>query len=89
MKIALYIEEGLEQITLTPSTDAEKAILDRLHDGQRELSIKRGAFYECQGGWVRHGSRGDYQSTMLVLRPVTHDHTGETLLDMAITETQQ
>lgn len=55
MKIALYIEDGLEQIVLTPESKTETALLGKLHDGSRELSIKRGQFYPCQGGWVRHG----------------------------------
>lgn len=67
MKIALYIEDGLEQIVLTPQSDTEKAILGKLTDGSRELSIKRGEFYACQGGWTRHGSAD--QSTMIVLTP--------------------
>lgn len=70
MKIALYIEDGLEQIVLTPESDTEKAILAKIHDGSRELSIKRGAFYECRGGWVRHGRGTEDDSTMIVLRPV-------------------
>jgi hypothetical protein len=28
MKIALYIEDGLEQIVLTPTSDTEKAMAD-------------------------------------------------------------
>lgn len=80
MKIALYIEDGLEQIVLTPESDTEKDILGKLHDGSRELSIKKGSFYECRGGWMRHqmhevvygygssNETGD-NSTMIVLRP--------------------
>ncbi len=79
MKIALYIEDGLEQIVLTPETETEQKILNKFHDGERELSIKRGGFYECQGGWIRHsrlntssmydsGDRKDDESTMIVLR---------------------
>lgn len=77
MKIALYIEDGLEQIVLTPDSETEKAILGKLHDGSRELSIKRGGFYGCQGGWVRfkqadygysHRSSEEDESTMIVLR---------------------
>ncbi len=77
MKIALYIEDGLEQIVLTPQTETEAGIINKLGDGARELQIKRGAFYECQGGWVRHKSRSPYDlpgsnddSVMIVLRPV-------------------
>lgn len=65
MKIALYIEDGLEQIVLTPETDTEKGILGKLHDG-RQLNIVRGQFYECRGGWVREN--GGIDSTMIVLR---------------------
>lgn len=71
MKIALYIEDGLEQIVLTPQGKVERDILAKLHDGDRELSILSGSFYECQGGWVRQ-RQGD-ESTMIVLRPATPD----------------
>ena len=68
MKIALYIQDGLEQIVLTPEGDTEKAILGKLHDGSRQLSILRGSFFECRGGWVRQSSADE--STMIVLRPM-------------------
>lgn len=83
MKIALYIEDGLEQIVLTPESDTEKAILGKLTDGSRELSIKHGSFYECRGGYVRNepsywtssmyapSERRSDESTMIVLRPAT------------------
>lgn len=67
MKIALYIEDGLEQIVLTPQSDTEKAILGKLSDGSRSLSIKRGEFYACQGGWTRQGPTDS--STMIILTP--------------------
>lgn len=67
MKIALYIEDGLEQIVLTPESDTEKGIVGKLTDGSRELSVKRGAFYYCRGGWQRQG--GDNDSIMIVLAP--------------------
>lgn len=66
MKIALYIQDGIEQIILTPEGDTERSILGKLHDGSRELSILRGSFFECRGGWVRQGAGDD--STMIVLR---------------------
>lgn len=64
MKIALYIAEGYEQIVLTPETATETSILAKLDDA-RSVEIKRGQFYACQGGWVRHSS-GD-NSTIIVL----------------------
>lgn len=78
MKIALYIEDGLEQIVLTPESDTEKGILGKMHDGSRELNIKKGSFFSCQGGWIRHGvhfssdtfGRSDTndESTMIILK---------------------
>lgn len=78
MKIALYIEDGLEQIVLTPQSETEKAILGKLSDGSRELGIKRGSFFKVQGGWTRYAQpfRGVYdrtdqddESTMIILTP--------------------
>jgi hypothetical protein len=67
MKIALYIEDGREQLVLTPESDTEKGILGKLHDADRQLSIHRGGFYACQGGWTRHRDAPD--STILVIEP--------------------
>lgn len=76
MKIALYIEDGLEQLVLTPESDHEKALLGKLGDPSRLLEIKRGSFYETTGGWTRHaqayrtpfGEDKNDESTMIVLR---------------------
>lgn len=65
MKIALYIEDGHEQIVLTPQNDSEKSILSKLHDGSRILGVARGGFYRCAGGWTRESEGKD--STMIVL----------------------
>lgn len=79
MKIALYIEDGLEQIVLTPTSDTEKAILEKIHDNTRDISIKRGEFYGCRGGWMRQKKRyssiygsdePNDESTMIVLTPM-------------------
>lgn len=78
MKIALYIEDGLEQIVLTPDSPTEKGILDKIHDGTRTLTIERGAFYGCRGGWVRwkepvrslYGTENNDESTMIVLAKI-------------------
>ncbi len=53
MKTALYIEDGVKQIVLTPESEHEKAILKLLNDNDCDFFIKHGSFYECQGGWVR------------------------------------
>jgi hypothetical protein len=66
MRIALYIENGYEQIVLTPEGDTEKRILEQFHTKGRVMSIKKGGFYHCQGGWVRQSA--DESSTILTLR---------------------
>ena len=85
MKIALYIEDGLEQIVLTPESDTEDGILGKLHDGSRQLSIKRGEFYACQGGYTRHKKHYNSpysdpvndESTIIVLRAVVEVSEGK------------
>lgn len=68
MKVALYIEDGFEQIVLTPESDTEKMVLAKLEDSSRTISITHGSFYECRGGWARYGERAKDASTMIVLR---------------------
>jgi len=66
MKIALYIEDGFEQIVLTPQTDTEKGLLEKLHSSDIQTNIRRGSFYACQGGFVRQREDGR-ESTMICL----------------------
>lgn len=80
MKIALYIEDGLEQIVLTPESKTEASILEKVHDGTRTLELRRGSFYACNGGWTRFepsrmtdgvmfpSERKADDSTMIVMR---------------------
>lgn len=75
MKIALYIEDGLEQLVLTPEGQHEKSLLGLLASGTRELSIVQGQFFENMAGFVRHTDTPT--STMIVLRPKTPERTGE------------
>lgn len=67
MKIALYIEDGLEQIVLTPESKHETNLLALLANGKRTVEFKQGRFFENQAGWVRHTNEAT--STMIVLRP--------------------
>ena len=69
MKIALYIDNGLEQIVLTPETKTEDGIIGKMHDGTRDVSVYRGGFYACAGGWTRHKDNSTSDSTIIVLRP--------------------
>lgn len=74
MKIALYINEGVEQIVLTPESPTETALLGRLSDGTRVLTVRQGEFYYCQGGWMRQS--GGKSSTIIVLQRAKEDGEG-------------
>jgi len=53
MKTAIYIQDGVQQVVLSPENDFEKKALDIFHQGEKDFEIYRGSFYECQGGWIR------------------------------------
>ena len=55
VKTAIYIEQGREQIVLTPENDLEKSVLDKIIHRTPAVSFFQGSFYNCQGGWIRHG----------------------------------
>ncbi len=78
MKLAFYVENGREQIVLTPTDEFETSMLEKLHDGSREFTVKKGAFYATRGGWTRQAkadpyiagfssSSDDDESTIIVL----------------------
>jgi hypothetical protein len=77
MKTAFYIEDGREQIVLTPETEFEKNVLRLIHTGERQMSLKQGQFYECNGGWVRQGDQNHDRSTIIILdkKPVAEEKT--------------
>lgn len=66
MKIALYIEDGREQIVLTGETDTEKDILNNFKE-KSVVRIYQGGFYPCAGGWTRHSDYPKAESLILVI----------------------
>jgi hypothetical protein len=65
MKTAIYIEDGVVQLVLTPESDFEKSALRSFEDKPMETKIFAGSFYDCRGGWVRqseyYGGGAPYQ----------------------------
>lgn len=59
MKTAIYIEDGRTQLVLTPESEWEKSVIRAIELGGQNVSIQRGSFYECQGGWVREAFDGE------------------------------
>lgn len=72
MKTALYIEDGISQVILTPENDHEKNILKQINSKEIETTMKIGTFGLCAGGWVRYyrgsGNDLDIDSLMLTLK---------------------
>jgi hypothetical protein len=56
MKTAIYIEDGVVQLVITPETEFEKNALDMFRDKPTEAQIFAGSFYDCRGGWVRQSN---------------------------------
>jgi hypothetical protein len=53
MKTAIYIEDGLVQLVITPESEFEKNALSTLRDKPLDAQLFAGSFYDCRGGWVR------------------------------------
>lgn len=74
MKSALYIENNISQIILTPENDIEKQILLLIENRKVDSTLKIGSFGKCQGGWTRYYhhtygkfSDSDIDSLMIVM----------------------
>lgn len=55
MKTAIYVEDGVKQIVLTPENDFEKGVVDDFQNENLTVRIISGSFYNCNGGFARHG----------------------------------
>jgi hypothetical protein len=66
MRAAIYIEQGVVQVALTPEDEWERNAL-RLIEKADKVSTFRGEFYQCQGGWYRHGGQGAENSLMFLI----------------------
>ena len=56
MKTAIYIEDGIVQLVLTPQNQFERDALKSF--GNENLSVRTfsGSFYECRGEWIHQGN---------------------------------
>ncbi len=53
MKTAIYIEDGVVQLVITPETEFEKNVISVMRNKHIEAKLFDGSFYDCRGGWVR------------------------------------
>lgn len=82
MRTAIYIEEGVTQLVLTPESDWEESVLaDVAKVGPANLEVYRGQFYRCQGGWDRMCNSGD-RSLILRLSEAPPDHGEDEASDL-------
>jgi hypothetical protein len=56
VKTAIYIEDGVVQLVLTPQNEFEKNALMSLENQALKATIMAGSFYKCRGGWNRQSS---------------------------------
>lgn len=52
MKTAIYIEDGVVQLVITPETEFEKNAMTTLMDTDIDAQIFSGSFYDCRGEWT-------------------------------------
>lgn len=66
MKTAIYIEDGLTQLVLSPESDFEKGVVSQVNKGEQNVKIYVGGFYGCRGGWMREKA-GHYTEDSLII----------------------
>jgi hypothetical protein len=66
MKTAIYIEDGVVQLVLTPESEFEKNALRSFEGASTVTEIKAGQFYPCQGGWTRHEDYGSRDRSLII-----------------------
>jgi len=67
MKTAIYIQDGITQLVLTPETEFEKNAVKGISDSPKDAQIFSGSFYECNGGYFRHDLTKEDSSIMIRL----------------------
>ncbi len=71
MKTAIYIEDGVAQLVLTPETEFEKtALKDFFEREPLEVKIHTGSFYDCRGGWVKQAGVSRMQGQDVIDRSI-------------------
>lgn len=85
MKTAIYIEDGVVQLVITPESDFEKNALWSFLEKPLEIKVFSGTFYDCRGGWVRQSRHfgggiyapedsGDQSLILRMAEPKGDDH---------------
>lgn len=59
VKTAIYIEDGVVQLVITPESEFEKNALTTFKDKPMDAHLFSGGFYDCRGGWIRQTAYRD------------------------------
>jgi hypothetical protein len=59
VKTAIYIEDGVTQLVLTPESEYEQGIVKAFGKDLSRVQVFDGTFYDCRGGWVRQTAHRD------------------------------
>jgi len=57
MKTAIYIEDGIVQLVLTPDSEFERNAVSTFANKPFDAVFREGSFYTCAGGWIRHNEQ--------------------------------
>ena len=76
MKTAIYIEDGIVQLVITPETKFEKNSIKIFQDKPIEVELFSGSFYNCLGGWIRQ--------TQFHQSPIGHEENNDKSLILKI-----
>ena len=60
MKTAIYIEDGVVQLVITPEGEFEKNALKSFENKPMEAKVFAGSFYDCRGGWTRQAKHNPH-----------------------------
>lgn len=72
MRTAIYIEDGVTQVVLTPETDWEKKAIRAMEGQFLKVKLFAGGFYDCRGGWTR---QNEYYPTFSYGGDSNRDHS--------------
>ena len=91
VKTAIYIEDGIVQLVITPETEFEKNALSTFSNKPLAAKLFAGSFYDCRGGWVRQadyypsydsfGSNTKDQSLILTIQEEDSDKPTSEILE--------
>jgi len=75
MKTAVYFEDGIAQIVLTPTNKFERQLIKNLQYGPMETSATHGEFYLNRGGYMMNDMASptspnyEQKSLIIVIEP--------------------